>query len=299
MDIQAAINTINSVVFIKEKVLRLCFSTILCRGHLLIEDVPGVGKTTLAKSLARIFGLDTKRIQFTNDLLPADITGYNYIDTKTGDHIFRPGAVFTNVLLADEINRASPRTQSALLEIMEERTISIEGKYYDASDPFFIIATQNPYEHSGTFPLPQSQLDRFSCKITMGYPNSVDEQSLLSGKNKSLDTIKQRINKKELLDMMNEVQNVYVDDKIISYILKLTNATRNHDEVSLGISPRGSILLKNMSRAIAYIDGRDFVTSDDVSTILPNCVTHRMVMHSDARNAEEILKTLLTEIGIP
>ena len=299
MNFSSMFSSIKKVVFIEIDVLKLCLCTIVSKGHLLIEDVPGVGKTTLAKGLANILGLTTKRIQFTNDMLPSDILGYYYFDSKLNKSTFKPGPIFTNILLADEINRASPRTQSALLEVMEERTVSVEGFRHLPPDPFFVIATQNPFEHAGTFPLPQSQLDRFSCRISLGYPKKEFEARLIAGENESAEKLKAQITKNEIVALVEQTNNVHVSKQIIDYILRLCVATREHPSISLGISPRGGIIIKAMAQAWAMIDGRDYVVSDDIVKIFSNCASHRIITSNSEQTSGEILKSILTDTEIP
>ena len=269
----------------KERELRLALACLVARGHLLIEDVPGVGKTTLAHTLARLTGLQFQRIQFTSDLLPADIVGVSIFDRETSAFRFHPGPVFSQLILADEINRATPKTQSALLEAMEERQVTADGSTLPLPDPFFVIATQNPANQIGTFPLPESQLDRFLLRIRLGYPDALAERALLMGADRRelLEARPPVITPADLLDMQRAAQGLHVADPLIDYVQALLSATRHHTEIETGLSPRAGLGLLSAARAWALIDGRDHVVPEDVQTLFPHVAAHRLHLTGDGR----------------
>ncbi len=277
------LNTIGRIVLGKEEQIRLSFACLLAKGHLLLEDLPGMGKTTLSQAFAYTFGLSYQRIQFTSDLLPGDILGASIYQTNTGSFTFHEGPIFTELLLADEINRATPKSQSALLEAMEERQVSIEGQTRRLPDHFFVIATQNPMSSSGTFPLPDSQLDRFLMKVSLGYPAKAAEFALLKGENprQQLKQLSALITASELTAMQQAVEKIFVADDVLHYILRLVEATRANDQFALGLSPRGSLALLSASKAWAFLEGRDYVIPDDVKMVLAPVCTHRI---RDAKN---------------
>ncbi|PMB03502.1 AAA family ATPase, partial [Fischerella thermalis CCMEE 5273] len=250
----------------KKETIQLCLVALLCRGHVLLEDVPGVGKTMLVKAMAKAVGCRFRRIQFTPDLLPSDVTGFSIYNQKTHQFEFRPGPVMSHVVLADEINRTSPKTQSALLEALEEGSVTVDGDTYELEPPFFVMATQNPIEYEGTFPLPEAQLDRFLLKLHLGYPNKADEAEVLHRmrEHHPIDDVKEAISRKELLQLQEEVRQVHVDDSVTEYIVEVVHATRVLNEVYLGASPRGSIALYRSAQAWAFIQGRPYVIPDDV-----------------------------------
>ena len=289
----------------KEDQIRLALTCLFAEGHLLIEDVPGVGKTLLAKAIARSIGSDWRRIQFTPDLLPTDVTGATVWDQSTREFEFRPGAIFANVVLADEINRASPKTQSALLEAMEERQITAEGETYVLPDPFMVIATQNPIEHEGTYPLPFAQLDRFLMRIGLGYPGHAAEIEVLHrhGDHNALDEIDAVCQAKAVRWMIDSARLVHVDESVNSYIVTLVQATRDAPELILGASPRAALALLRASRVAAAAVGRAFVTPDDVKALVPSVIAHRLLAASDAeltgRQVDEVLRDLLDRVPIP
>lgn len=274
----AVIAEVGTVVLGKESVIREALCTVLAGGHLLLEDLPGLGKTTLAHALAQVLGLRFRRLQFTADLLPADILGVSVFEANNREFKFHPGPIFTEVLLADEINRAPPKVQSALLEAMEERQVSIEGKRYSLPDVFFVIATQNPQHQMGTYPLPESQLDRFALVTRMGYPEPAVERALLKGDGgrRHLSQLKAVLDAPRLRAMRQQVGKIHASDRVIDYVQHLLHASRNRPEFSPGLSPRAGLMLLNLARAWAYIDQRDHVLPDDVQAVLPGLLHHRV-----------------------
>ncbi len=281
--IDRVLGAINAIVRGKEDVVRLALACLLARGHLLLEDLPGVGKTTLALALARVLGLDFGRIQFTSDLLPSDIVGVSVIDVAAGSLTFRPGPVFHQVVLADEINRATPRTQSALLEAMAEGQVSVEGRTHALPAPFFVIATQNPIEHYGTFPLPESQMDRFMMTLRMGYPGRDAERSLLADLDTRarLDRAGAVIEPHELAGLQDLAGGVKVAPAIIEYVLDLTAASRQSDRLLVGISPRGAEHWVGAAKALALLDGRDYCVPEDVQGVAAAVIAHRILPRGD------------------
>lgn len=277
--IERLLGGVNAIVRGKEDIVRLALACLLARGHLLLEDLPGVGKTTLALALARVLGLDFGRIQFTSDLLPSDILGVSVIDVAAGSLTFRPGPVFHQVILADEINRATPRTQSALLEAMAERQVSVEGRTHALPAPFFVIATQNPIEHYGTFPLPESQMDRFMMSLRMGYPGRDAERSLLTDLDTRarLDRAGAKIEPRELAGLQDQVAVVKVAPEIIEYVLDLTGASRQSERLLVGISPRGAEHWVSAAKALALLRGRDFCLPEDVQGVAAAVIAHRIL----------------------
>ena len=263
------VQEIQKVIVGKEEVIQKVLMAILAKGHLLLEDIPGVGKTTLALAISKTLGLDYKRIQFTPDVIPSDVVGYTVYDKKTGEFVYKPGAVMCNLLLADEINRTSSKTQAALLEVMEEGNVTVDGHTYQVPKPFVVISTQNPFGSAGTQLLPQSQLDRFMVKLEMGYPDFESQVNILKDRQETqpLDTIRAVIGRADLEEMQMEVSRVKVKDEILRYITRLAEATRNHDYIQLGVSPRGAYAVNNMAKASAYMAGRGYVTPEDVSFI--------------------------------
>lgn len=265
----------------KSEIVQFAIAAMLARGHILLEDVPGVGKTTLAHALATSISLDFQRLQFTSDLLPADIVGVTIYHQEKHEFEFVTGPIFTNVLLADEINRATPKTQSALLEAMSEGTVSVEKQRLTLPDPFLVIATQNPIEHVGTYPLPESQLDRFMVKLTLGYPNAVDEKLLLKagGAQEALAQLQPVLSQKEFLELQQRVESIHLNDSLVDYIMSLVHATRTSSEVELGVSTRGALTLARICQAFAIVRGRDFVVPDDVKRLAAPVLSHRIVLH--------------------
>ncbi|MDO5693932.1 MAG: MoxR family ATPase [Pseudomonadota bacterium] len=300
--IKAVLSQLNTVMAGKPAQVQDGVACLLAGGHLLIEDVPGVGKTTLAHALARTFGLQFSRVQFTADLMPSDLSGVSVYDRGQERFVFHPGPVFAQVLLADEINRASPKTQSALLEAMEEKQVSVEGETRALPWPFFVIATQNPYDQLGTYALPESQLDRFLMRISLGYPERAAERELLTGHGRRdmLETLPALLNTEELAALQQAVGRVHVAEPLLDYVQDLIAATRNGRWFLQGLSPRAGIALMRAARAQALIAGRDYVAPDDVQAILPQCVAHRMIPVSDAgRGAVEQVRAMIDAVPLP
>lgn len=298
-------DNIEKVIVGKGAEIQLILAALLAKGHVLLEDVPGTGKTMLAKTLAKSFGCSFGRVQFTPDLLPSDLTGINLYNPKTGDFSFKRGSLFTNILLADEINRATPRTQSGLLESMEERQITVDGETYPLAPPYFVIATQNPIETQGTFPLPEAQLDRFLIKLMLGYPNRDESVGMLGrfDKGNPYDEIGSVCGGDDLLAMQAAVKTVFVHKDIYGYIVDLAEATRSHDGVSLGVSPRGAISAMNAAKALAALTGRDYVTPDDVQKLAPYVFGHRIIMrgavHSQGNAASAMVRDIVAKLKAP
>lgn len=280
--VQRLVANIEEVVFGKRDVVRLCVVGLLARGHILIEDVPGIGKTTIAQSLARSLDCSFNRIQFTSDMLPSDILGISILDPKSNQFEFRPGPVFSNVVLADEVNRTPPKTQSALLEAMSEFQVSVDGKTHPLPLPFIVLATQNPVEYEGTYVLPESQLDRFMLRVEVGYPPHEDELRIMRRRDpvKALGDLRPVLAVEEVLEMQSHVADVMVDDSVARYMLALVEGTRNHDQVQLGVSPRGSQSFYEACQARALVEGRDYVTPDDVKYMAGPVLGHRVLVKS-------------------
>jgi MoxR-like ATPase len=296
---------VESVIVGKGEVVELAIVALLCEGHILFEDVPGLGKTVLAKSLARSLGCTFRRIQCTPDLLPSDITGTYIFNQKTADFEFRPGPVMSQIVLADEINRATPRTQSALLEAMQERQVTTEGETRTLPRPFLVMATQNPIELEGTFPLPEAQLDRFLLKIQIGYPSAEDDRLILSRFRSSdpLDELKEVILSTDLLKMQKDCREVHIAADVEDYIIRLVHATREHNDVELGASPRAMLALYNASQALAAIRGRSYVTPDDIKYLVTPVLIHRIIPKSESRlrgqKAEKTLQGIIDSVFVP
>ncbi|HEV8053955.1 MAG: MoxR family ATPase [Chloroflexi bacterium] len=275
---------VERVIVGKHHEVRLALVALLCQGHLLIEDVPGTGKTVLAKAIARSLGCSFRRIQFTPDLLPTDVTGLSIYNQKTQEFEFRPGPIMAQIVLADEINRATPKTQSALLESMEERHMTVDGITYPMPEPFLVIATQNPIEYEGTFALPEAQLDRFMLRIRLGYPQPLEEIVILDEQKRAhpLDEIHEVASVDELKEMQEGIRAVYVDSTVSDYIVRLVNATRSHPDVYLGASPRGSLALYRSGQALAALSGRDYVIPDDIKALAEPALAHRLIIKTSA-----------------
>ena len=292
------ISNVETVILGKTQEIKLVMSALLAGGHVLLEDVPGTGKTILAKALAKSFDCDFSRVQFTPDLLPSELTGINFFSPKTGDFSFRKGSLFSNIILADEINRATPRTQSGLLESMEERQITVDGTTYGLPSPYFVIATQNPIETQGTFPLPEAQLDRFLLQLSLGYPVKEESVEILKRfvADEPLEEIKAVCTGETILDLQKAVKEVFIHEDIYKYIVDLAQGTRNHEAVILGISTRGILALARMSRAYCAIEGRDFVSPKDVLYLMPYVFSHRIMLKGGLRNRKSSTISILEEI---
>ena len=296
--ISQILREIEHVVVGKNEIVEKILMAILASGHVLMEDVPGVGKTTTAMAFARVLGLDSRRVQFTSDTMPSDILGFSVYEKSTGTFVYKPGAVMTNLLLADEINRTSSKTQSALLEAMEERRVTVDGKTYDLPQPFIVLATQNPVGSAGTMLLPNSQLDRFLIRVSMGYPDFESQISILRDRyaHDPLADVRAVVDREELTGLMEQAAQVEVYDRIYAYVTHLAEATRTHPLVELGISPRGALAVCRMAKAYAFLHGRDFAMPEDVAAIFPDVCTHRLVLSAKARMLEQPADAVLREI---
>ncbi|MDF1513527.1 MAG: MoxR family ATPase [Anaerolineae bacterium] len=291
-------HNVEQVILGKHDQIELLMVALLCQGHILIEDVPGTGKTMLARAVAASMGLSFKRLQCTPDLLPYDITGVDIYNQKTSSFEFQPGPVFVNILLADEINRATPRTQAALLEAMQEQQVTMSGVTRKLPDPFLVLATQNPIEYEGTFPLPEAQLDRFLMRLSLGYPDAEFEINMLRSQRKHhpIDTLSKVVDGTKLLELQDTITDVHVDETLERYILSIVLATRNHKDVSLGASPRGTLALYKTSQALAALRGRDYVTPDDIKLLAPFTLAHRLIMRAESQLRGLTALTIISDI---
>src|SRR5262245_31002834 len=304
-----AADNVERVIVGKRREIELALAALLARGHVLVEDVPGVGKTVLAKALARSFGGTFKRIQFTPDLLPSDVSGVSIYNQRSAQFEFRPGPVFANVVLADEINRATPKTQSSLLEAMEERQVTADGQTYSLDEPFVVLATQNPIEYEGTFPLPEAQLDRFLIRISLGYPSRAEELRILDQSSETADgrhpveALPQAVGLDELRRLQVAARGIYVDPQVREYVVSIVAATREHPEIYLGASPRGSLALLHLARAWALVRGREYVLPDDVKSLAEATLAHRLILAPGARvknvSARTLVAELLARLAVP
>lgn len=299
------LTNINNVIVGKEEEAALSLIALLAQGHVLLEDVPGVGKTMLVRALAKSLDCDFKRIQFTPDLLPSDVTGVSIYNPKELEFEFRSGPILGNIVLADEINRTSPKTQSALLEGMEEKNVTVDGNTIPLKRPFFVMATQNPIEYEGTYPLPEAQLDRFILKLNMGYPTPEQELQMLdiTSKNHPIESISAVMTREELISIQEEVQNIYIDPNVQQYIINLVQKTRYSKSIYLGVSPRGSIALMKAAKAYAFMHGRDYVLPDDVKYLAPYVLAHRIILNSEAKygglTSDRVIQSVVENTPIP
>ncbi|UOE55787.1 MoxR family ATPase [Bacillus sp. CMF12] len=303
--IERVLGNIEKVMIGKRDVAELSLVALLAEGHVLLEDVPGVGKTMMVRALAKSVGAAFKRIQFTPDLLPSDVTGVSIYNPKEMEFQFRPGPIMGHIILADEINRTSPKTQSALLEGMEESSVTIDGVTHRLEKPFFVMATQNPIEYEGTYPLPEAQLDRFLLKMKMGYPDIADEMEVLNRAQRipPIEDLESVMDLAELRSLQKEIKEVHVDQTIKRYIVEIANQTRNHSSVYLGASPRGSIALMKAAQVYAFMYGRDYVLPDDIQYLAPAVFVHRIILRSEAKfegiTAEEVVERVIARVSVP
>lgn len=299
------VDNVQKVIIGKKEAIELVLISLICGGHVLIEDVPGVGKTSLAYSVARSLDCTFKRIQFTPDIMPSDITGFSIYNQKTHEFEYRPGSIMSQIILADEINRTSPKTQSSLLEVMEESKVTVDGTTYEVPKPFMVLATQNPVEYLGTYPLPEAQLDRFFMKISIGYPSPREESNILTRfqKDDPISDIEHVAESSVILDMQEEVKSIYAAKSINDYIVDIVNKTRHHQDILLGASPRGSLSLFRASQALALMNGRKYVIPDDVKKMAIPVLSHRIILKQEAKlkriSAEEILSSIISQISVP
>lgn len=303
--ISTILSEIKKAVIGKDSIIIKVLLAILCKGHVLIEDIPGVGKTTLALAFSKALSLEHNRMQFTPDVLPSDVTGFSVYNKNNGKFDFRPGVAFCNLFLADEINRTSSKTQSALLELMEEKRITVDGNTYKLPEPYTVIATQNPIGSAGTHNLPDSQLDRFMIRLSMGYPDFSGEVAILKSKFNSspLDSVSSVVNASSIIELQNYISEVYIDDRIYEYMVALSAATRNHPMIKLGVSPRGTLALMQISKGIAVAMGRDYVIPDDITFICGDVFEHRIILSSKAKlsdtSASDIIAEILRKVPVP
>lgn len=304
-NIAKLMTNMKKVIVGKDEVIEKLMVCLLSRGHVLIEDVPGVGKTTMVKTLSKTLDLSFNRVQFTPDLMPSDVTGFTMFSRATDSFEFKKGSIFCNILLADEINRTSPKTQSSLLQAMEELEVSSDESTYNIERPFMVLATQNPVEYQGTFPLPEAQLDRFLMKISIGYPDLVSEIDIVKNYklSKTLEGIDKVMCKDDVLIMQDEVDGVFVNEDILRYIVKIVGLTRDDEDIKLGVSPRASIDLFRSSKALAYVRGRDFVIPDDVKELAPYVLVHRLILTSEAKmdgkKPLDVIEKILKKVYVP
>lgn len=296
--VHALIENIERVIVGKRSTIEFILVALLCEGHVLIEDVPGSGKTMLARSVATSLGISFKRIQCTPDLLPNDVTGVSIFNQKSGEFEFKPGPIFVNILLADEINRATPRTQSALLEAMQEQQVTVDGTTRDLPRPFLVLATQNPIEYEGTFPLPEAQLDRFLMRLSLGYPSRADERQILVNLRREhpITKLGKVVDGHELIPLQKRIWDINVDATLQDYIVALAEATRAHPDLALGVSPRGSLALLKTAQALAAIRGRDYVIPDDIKTLVPLTLAHRLILRPEAELRGRTAQTILADV---
>lgn len=298
-------DNVENVIVGKRNAVELAIISLISNGHVLLEDVPGVGKTSLVSSLAKSISASFKRIQFTPDVLPSDITGFSIFNQKTGEFEFRPGTAMCQILLADEINRTSPKTQSSLLEIMEEHQVTVDGTTYKLPKPFMVLATQNPIEYIGTYPLPEAQMDRFFIKISLGYPQQGEEVYILSRflEDNPLDTLEAVATSDDILQIQKDVKQVYIDKTLKNYVVDIVSMTRKHQYIALGASPRGSIAVCRAAQAWAYFNGRDFVIPEDIKKMLLPTLSHRLVLKQEAKlkkmSSSDILTSIIDKVYIP
>ncbi|MGF7056698.1 AAA family ATPase [Brassicibacter mesophilus] len=303
--IDVLIHNMSKAIIGKENVTKKIIICVLCNGHILLEDVPGVGKTTMVYSLAKSLDMSFNRIQFTPDLLPSDVTGISIYNQKNGEFEFKSGPIFNNIILADEINRTSPKTQSSLLEAMQEGKVTVDGNTYLLPRPFIVLATQNPIEYEGTFPLPEAQLDRFMMRLSIGYPDRMSEKMIIrryKGEN-LLNYIKSVLTVEDILEMQEEIENIYVDESIENYIIDIITRTRGDENIALGVSPRGSISLYKAAKGLAYINNRKYVIPDDVKEMTIPVLSHRIIMKAESRiravDEVSVLNNILARAPVP
>lgn len=301
--INQIMDNIETVIIGKRNVVELVVLSMICGGHVLIEDVPGVGKTSLVSALAKSIACSFKRIQFTPDVMPSDVTGFSIFNQKTREFEFRPGAVISNIVLADEINRASAKTQASLLEVMEERQLTVDSKTYKLKEPFMVLATQNPLESFGTYPLPEAQIDRFLIKLSIGYPSFDEEVKVVTLGKKAKNEIKEVASGQDIIALKNAAERVYIDLAVANYIVQIVTATRKHPEIQIGSSPRGSIALYSLCRAWAMYQGRNYVIPDDVKKLAPHVLCHRIILTHEAkinkRTSQQIMDDILNSMIVP
>ncbi len=292
------VDNIEQVIVGKRSVVELSLISLICLGHILIEDVPGVGKTSLVSAIAKSLNASFKRIQFTPDILPSDITGFSIYNQKNGEFEYRPGSIMSNIILADEINRTSPKTQASLLEVMEEKQVTVDGITYKVPSPFMVLATQNPVEYLGTYPLPEAQLDRFFMKISIGYPTPGEESHILSKfqLKSPLETLQPVVGAEEILSIQEEIKRVHVDKTLSDYIVEIVNKTRNHNDIALGSSPRGSLTLFKASQAMAFYNKRNFVLPDDIKKLAIPVLSHRIILKQEAKLKKILPEDIITSI---